>query len=65
MDGLLDFSFNVHRLLVKNLDPFPVDLMAGFGLVFPDCGRCLRLVLAQRLRNIYPLCNIKGFQNIG
>ena len=23
MDGLLDFSFNVHRLLVKNLDPFP------------------------------------------
>ena len=37
MDGLLDFSFNVHRLLVKDLDPHPVDLMAGSGLVFPDC----------------------------
>ena len=23
MDGLLDFSFNVHHLLVKDLDPFP------------------------------------------
>ena len=32
MDGLLDFSFNVHRLLVKDFDPLPVDLMAGFGL---------------------------------
>ena len=32
MDGLLDFSFNVHRLLVKDFDSLPVDLMAGFGL---------------------------------
>ena len=38
MDGLLDFSFDVQSLLVIDLDPHPVNLMAGFGLVFPDCG---------------------------
>ena len=43
MDDLLDFSFNVPRLLVKDLDPLPVDLMVGCGLVFPDCGCCLFL----------------------
>ena len=35
MDGLLDFSFNVHRLLVKDFDPLPVDRLAGSGLVSP------------------------------
>ena len=36
MGGLLDFSFDIHHLLVNDLDPHPVKLMAGFGLVFPD-----------------------------
>ena len=36
MGSLLDFSFDIHRLLVNDLDPHPVKLMAGFRLVFPD-----------------------------
>ena len=40
MSGLLGFSYNVHCLLVKDLDPLPVNLIVGFGLLFPDCGGC-------------------------
>ena len=40
MYGLLGFCYDAHRLLVKDLDPLPVDLIVGFGLVFPDCGCC-------------------------
>ena len=45
-----DFSFNVHRLLVKDLDPLPVDHMAGFKLVFPDCGLLQNSELKNRIK---------------
>lgn len=49
MGGLLDFSFDIHRHLVNDLDPHPVNLMAGFGLVFPDCGKYYKT-----LKNLSP-----------
>ena len=45
----LSFSFDVHRLLVKDLDALSVDLMGGFRVVFLDCGCCLFLVFDQSL----------------
>ena len=41
MNRLIDFSFYVHSLLVKVLDPLPVALTAGFGLIADVvCFRC-------------------------
>ena len=40
MYGLLGFFYNVHRLMVKDLHPLPVNLIVDFGLLFPDCGCC-------------------------
>ena len=42
MDGLLDFS-------LENLDSFPVDLVIGLRLVFPDCRCRLFLMFTQSL----------------
>ena len=47
MYGLLGFSYNVHRLLVKDLEPLPVNLIVGFGVVFLDCGCCFVFGVAQ------------------
>ena len=49
MDGLLDFPFDIYRLFIKNLDCFPVDLVVGLRLVFPDCRCCLFLMFTQSL----------------
>ena len=49
MDGLLDFPFNVHGLLVNDFDPIPVDLMVCLGLVFPDGRFCLLFMFTQSL----------------
>jgi len=35
MDGLLDFSFDIYGLFIKNLDPFPVDLVIGLETGVP------------------------------
>ena len=42
--AFLDFSFKVHRLLAKDFDQLPVDLMVGFRLLLPVCGFFLFLV---------------------
>lgn len=49
INSLLDFSFNVSHLLVKDFDPLPVNLMVASGLVFPDYRFCLFLVFAKSL----------------
>ena len=54
MYGLLGFSYNVHCLLVKDLDPLSVDLIVCFGLVFPDCGCCFVFGVAQSLMMRHP-----------
>ena len=35
MEGLLDFSFDIYGLFIKNFDSFPVDLVISLRLVFP------------------------------
>ena len=55
MYGLLGFSYNVHhRLLVKDLHLLPVNLIVGFGLLFPDCGCCFVFGVAQSLMMRHP-----------
>lgn len=40
MEGLLDFPFKIHGLLVKNFDPVSIDLVVGLELIFSwdGCG---------------------------
>ena len=56
MDDLLDFSFNVQRLLVMDLTPSPpplADFRVGFGVVFPDCASAdLRMLFVFNVRPI-------------
>lgn len=50
INGLLDFSFNVYHLLVKDFDPLPYNVMVVSGLVtFPDYRFCFQFT--QSLSN--------------
>lgn len=50
INGLLDFSFNVYHLLVKDFDPLLFNVMVASELVtFPDYRFCLFLVFTQSL----------------
>ena len=61
INGLLDFLFYVHHLLVKDLDLLPVDLMVASGLVFPDYRFCLFMVSTQSLYFPRALAVSQGF----